>query len=207
LTEDDLEDITKEWSADLLVPADPIEMSDVDIPKTMADTPGPSKTKKIDEMHDVHSTSVETSSTSCEKGDDGGELGGMEVEKNKGEVTLPRDEEDPNKKRKVTSPNPSSQKKARATRATFKTTLTSDDFDFLVAALNDSSLEIEKNQEAKQEEVFSQIKGELREVQHALQSSHVVSIAPSTSGTKEPGDEPTQLHQIANKVEDRLRRA
>jgi hypothetical protein len=44
-------------------------------------------------------------------------------------------------------------------------------------------------------------------VQQALQSSHTVSIAPSTSGTEEPGDEPAQLHQIANKVEARLRRA
>jgi hypothetical protein len=30
LTKDDLEEITKEWSVDLLVPADPMEMSDVD---------------------------------------------------------------------------------------------------------------------------------------------------------------------------------
>jgi hypothetical protein len=161
LTEDDLEEITKEWSADLLVPVDPAEMSDVDSPETMPDTPGPSKTKKNDEVHDVHSTSVETSSTSPEQGDDGGELGGMKVEQNKGKVTPPRDEEDPTKKRKVTPPKPSSRKKSRATRATFKTTLTSDDFDFLVAALNDASLEITEKKEAKQEEVFSRIKGEL----------------------------------------------
>jgi hypothetical protein len=62
-------------------------------------------------------------------------------------------------------------------------------------------LEIAEKKEAKQEEVFNRIKGELREVQQTLQSNHIVSIAPSTSGTKEPGDEPTQLHQIANKVE------
>ena len=30
LTEDDLEEITKEWSVDLLIPANPVEMSDVD---------------------------------------------------------------------------------------------------------------------------------------------------------------------------------
>jgi hypothetical protein len=136
-------------------------MCNVDSLETMPDTPGPSKMKKNDEVHDVHSASVETSSTSPEQGDDGGELGGTEVEQNKGEVTLPRDEEDPTKKRKVTSLKPSSQKKAKATRATFKTTLTLDDFKFLVAALNDGSLEIAEKQEAKQEEVFSQIKGEL----------------------------------------------
>jgi hypothetical protein len=66
LTEDDLEKITKEWSTDLLVPANPAEMSDVDSPETMLDTLGPSKTKKNDEVYDVHSTSVETSSTSLE---------------------------------------------------------------------------------------------------------------------------------------------
>jgi hypothetical protein len=98
LTEDDLEDITKEWLADLLVPMDLAEMFDVDSPETMSDTPGRSKMKKNDEFHDVHSTSVETYSTSPEQGDDGGELGGTEVEQNKGKFTPPRDEEDPNKK-------------------------------------------------------------------------------------------------------------
>ena len=46
----------------------------------------------------------------------------------------------------------------------FKTTLTSDDFDFLVIALNDFSLDIVEKKEVKQEEVFSRIKGELQEV-------------------------------------------
>jgi hypothetical protein len=46
LIEDDLEEITKEWSVDLLVPADHANMSNVDSPETMLDTPGPSKTKK-----------------------------------------------------------------------------------------------------------------------------------------------------------------
>jgi hypothetical protein len=149
LTEDDLEEITKEWSADLLVPVDPVEMSDVDSPETMSDTPGPSKTKKDDEVQDVHSTSTKTSSISPEQGNDGGELGGTKVEKNKGEVTPPREEEDPSKKRKVTPPNPSSRKKFKATRTMFKTTLTPDDFDFLVIVLNDASLEIAERKEAK----------------------------------------------------------
>jgi hypothetical protein len=35
LTEEDLEQITKEWSVDLLVAADPAEMSDVDSPEAM----------------------------------------------------------------------------------------------------------------------------------------------------------------------------
>jgi len=68
LIEDDLEEITKEWSAYLLVPMDLAKMSDMDSTETMLETPGPSKTKKNDNVHDVHSTSVETSSTSPEQG-------------------------------------------------------------------------------------------------------------------------------------------
>jgi hypothetical protein len=46
MTEEDMEEITKEWSANLLVSADPTEMSDIDSPVTAQDTPRPSKTKK-----------------------------------------------------------------------------------------------------------------------------------------------------------------
>jgi hypothetical protein len=150
LTEEDLEEITKEWSVDLLIPADPTELSDIDSPEAAHDTPGPSKTKKNEEAQDVSSTSVKTASISPEQGGDGGEIDGTEVEQKKGEVTPPRDEEDPSKKRKVSPPKPSSRKKSKATRTKFETTLTSDDFDFIVAALNDASLEIAEKQEAKQ---------------------------------------------------------
>jgi hypothetical protein len=95
----------------------------------------------------------------------------------------------------------------KATRTKFETTLTSDDFDFIVAALNDASLEIAEKQEAKQEEVFSRIKDELQGVQQALQSSRAVSTVPLSAGTTELGDEPAQLHRIADTVEARLRRA
>jgi hypothetical protein len=132
LTEDDLEDITKEWLVDLLVAADPIEMSDVDSPEAMSDTPGSRKPKKDVEIQDIHSTSTNTSSLSHAKGGDEEELGGTEVEQSKGEVTPPRDKADPSKKRKTTPLRPSSRKKIKATRTTLKTTLTPDDFDFLI---------------------------------------------------------------------------
>jgi chromosome segregation ATPase len=77
----------------------------------------------------------------------------------------------------------------------------------LIVALNDASLEIADRQEAKQEEIFSRLKGEFQEVQQALQSSRVVSTVPLTIETIGTGDEPTQLRQIAEKVEARLRRA
>jgi hypothetical protein len=149
MTEDDLEEITKEWSADLLVAADPTDMFDEESPEAMLDTPGPSRTKKNDEVEDVPNMSTKTTSISPAQGGDGDELGSTKVEQNRGEITPPREEEDPSMKRKMTRPKPSSRKKAKATQTTIKTTLTLDDFDFLIAALNDISLELAENQEAK----------------------------------------------------------
>ena len=149
LTEDDLEEITKEWSAYLLVAADPAEMSDVDSPEAMLDTPRPRKTKKDVEVQDIHNTSMKTASLSPAKGGDDEELGGTKVEQRKCEVTLPR---------------PSSRKKTKATQTTLKTTLTPDDFYFLIVTLNDVSLELIEKKEAKQEELFHRTTGEFKEV-------------------------------------------
>jgi hypothetical protein len=91
-----------------LVPAHPAEMSDVDSLESMSDTLGPRQTKKDVEVQYIHSTSTKTTLISPTKEGDGEELGGTKVEKNKGEVTLPREEEDPSKKRKIAPPNPSS---------------------------------------------------------------------------------------------------
>jgi hypothetical protein len=165
LTEDDLEEITKEWSVDLLLTLDLVDMSDEEIPEAMSDTPGPSRTKKDDKVEDVPRNSAKTTSISPTQRGDGDELGGTEVEQNIGEVTPPREEEDLSMKKKMTPPNPSSQKKAKATRTTLKTTLTLNDFDFLIVALNDVSLELAEKKEAKQEALFIRIKGELKEVQ------------------------------------------
>jgi hypothetical protein len=101
LMEEDLDEITKKWSIDLLIPADPTEISNIDNPKDAQDMPRPSKTKKTDELQDLSSASVNIASMSLEKGGDGEEIDGPEVEQRRGKVTLPRDEEDPSKKRKV----------------------------------------------------------------------------------------------------------
>jgi hypothetical protein len=172
--EDDLEEITKEWSVDLLVLVNPMEISDVDSPETVMDIPGPSKIKKTKEVHDLDNASMKNASISAEQGGDRGEIDGAKFEPKKGEVTPPRDKEDPSKKRKVSPSKPSSRKKMKATRTKFETTLTSDDFDFIVATLNDASLEIAEKQKAKQEEVFSQIKDELQMAQQAIHSNRAV---------------------------------
>jgi hypothetical protein len=119
-----LEEITKECSADLLVAAYPTNMSGEEIPKAMSDTPGPSRTKKDEKVEYVPSTSTKTTLISPAQGGDGDEIDGTEVEQNRGEVTPPREEEDPSMKIKMTPPKPSSQKKDKATRTMLKTTLT-----------------------------------------------------------------------------------
>jgi hypothetical protein len=42
-----------------------------------------------------------------------------------------------------------------------KTVLTTDDFDFIIATLNDASLEIVEKQEAKKEEMYDRIEVKL----------------------------------------------
>jgi vacuolar-type H+-ATPase subunit I/STV1 len=66
---------------------------------------------------------------------------------------------------------PSSRKKSKATMTKMQTVLTSDDFDFIIATLNDASLEIVEKQETKQEEMYDRSESKLRGVQQALQSS------------------------------------
>ena len=129
MIEDDSEEITKEWLVDLLVSSDPTEMSDVDNLEAMLDTPRPRKTKKDVEVQDIRSTFTKTASLSPMKGGDDEELGGIEVEQSKGEVTPPRDKAYPSKKRNITPLRPSSRKKTKATQTMLKTTLTPDDFD------------------------------------------------------------------------------
>jgi hypothetical protein len=79
-----------------------------------------------------------------------------------------------------------------------------DDFDFIVAAVNDASKEIIENQEAKQEQMYSQIEIALQGVQQALQSSREIFTAPLPEGTTEVGDESVQLRKIVDTVEVRL---
>jgi hypothetical protein len=65
MTEEDLEEITKEWSAGLLILADHAEISDINSLEAAQDTPIPRKTKKTDEVQDLSSASVNTVSRSC----------------------------------------------------------------------------------------------------------------------------------------------
>jgi hypothetical protein len=85
----------------------------------------------------------------------------VEYELRLGKVTLPGDEVDPLKKRKVSPLKPSSRKKSKSTMTKMQTILTSDDFDFIIATLNNASLEIAEKQGAKQEEMYDRIEVEI----------------------------------------------
>jgi hypothetical protein len=164
--EDDFEEITKDWSADLLIPIEPTEMSNPDSPETMHkehDTPKPSRRKKAEEVQDLNSTSGKTASVSPDRGgdDEVEEINGKEDEQKQGEVRPPRDETDPMKKRKFSPLKPSSRKKSRATVTKMQTVLTTDDFGFIIAALNNASQEIVEKQKSKQEEMYNIIEVKL----------------------------------------------
>jgi hypothetical protein len=87
-----------------------------------------------------------------------------------------------------------------------QTTLTPDDFKFIVTTLNDVVMEIVKNQDTKQEEMYSHIEIELQGVQQELQPRSAVSIATLSVGTPEVGDEPAQLHRIMDSIEAHLQK-
>jgi hypothetical protein len=88
-----------------------------------------------------------------------------------------------------------------------KTTLTPDDFSFLIAAMNEAIEEITEKQEAKQDTMYHRVEIELQGVQQALQSSRAVSSAPLPEGTTEEGNAPVQLRKIVDTVKVRLRKA
>jgi hypothetical protein len=103
-----LEEITKEWSTDLLIPTNPAEIYDINNPKNAHDTLGPSRTKKTKEVQGLDSASMKTASISLEQGGDGKDLDDKEVKHNQG------DEVDSLNKSKGSPPKPSSQKKSKA---------------------------------------------------------------------------------------------
>jgi hypothetical protein len=168
LTKEDLEEITKEWLVHFLIPADPAEMlyPKLDSPKASHidhDTPKTSRRKKTKEFQYLSSALENNASTSPHRGgdDEVEEIDEKEEEKKQGEVTPPRDEANPLKKRKVSPPKPSSRKKSRSTMTKMKIVLIVADFDFIIAAVNDTSQEILQKQEAKKEEMCIRIEVEL----------------------------------------------
>jgi hypothetical protein len=152
LTKEGLEEITKDWSAEILIPADPTEMSNLELIGSSEatheehDNPGTSRRKMIKEVQNLSSASDETSSESLGRGYDDEvdkeETNGKEDQQKKGKVTLPGDpidEANPSKKIIFSPMKPTSQKKSRASKTKLQTMLTLDDFDFIIAVILDTS--------------------------------------------------------------------
>jgi hypothetical protein len=175
LTIEDLEEIIKDWPAELLIPLDPAEFSDPDlignpvVTREEYDAPRSSRKKKKQYVQELHSTSEETASESPSRGGDD-EVNKEEKEQEedkKGEVTPPQnlpDDTDPSKKRKVSPMKPSSRKKSRSNKPKMQNVLTDDDFNFIISAIGDASEEILQRNEAKQEAMYDRIEAELRGV-------------------------------------------
>jgi hypothetical protein len=120
LTEEDMEEITKEWPAEFLVPVEQTELSDLDLIRSPVvtreeyDGPNNSRRKKKEEVQEMNNASKETTPDSPGGGgDDEVDQEENEGEENKqehGEVTPPKDpiiEVETSKKRKVSPKKPS----------------------------------------------------------------------------------------------------
>jgi hypothetical protein len=218
LTEEDLEEITKDWSAELLIPADPAEMFDPELIGSSEatheehNTPGTNRRKKTEKVQNLSSASEETTSESLGRGGDDEvdkeEINGKEDQQKPSKVTPPRDpvdEADFSKKIKVSPTKPTSRKKSIASKTKFHIMLMLDDFEFIITTISDASQDIMQNTEAKQVAIYEKIETELRGVQQALHSIHAVSTAPSPSEEPKLWDEPSQLCRIVYATEARLR--
>jgi hypothetical protein len=153
LTNEDMEEITKEWSTKFLVPVAQTELSDLDIIRSplviRIEYDGPSSTKKKkkkEEVQDIDSeeknnASEETLSNSTAGGGDdevNQEEEGEEDKKDKGEVTSLKDpltEAEMSKKRKGSLQKPSTQKKSRATKPHSQNVFTVDDIQLIITVV------------------------------------------------------------------------
>jgi hypothetical protein len=110
------------------------------------------------------------------------------------------------KKIKGSPKKPGLRKNSKDNKPPFMTILTVDDIDLIITAVSNTSEEIFQQSKAKQETMFDRIKADLKGVQQALYSSHIVSTASLSAGDIEVGDEPTQLRRLADSTEAHLRR-
>jgi hypothetical protein len=81
-----------------------------------------------------------------------------------------------------------------------------DDIQLIITTVEDASEDILQRHGAKQETLFERIEKEMKDIQQALQSSCAVSTVPSSAENIELGDEPTQLHILADATETRFHR-
>jgi hypothetical protein len=130
LTEEDLEEITKEWTAKFLIPVDQEALSDPNLIGILVvtheeyDAPNSSRNKNKEDVYEIHNTSEETASYLPRGGGynevDKEEKEGEEDKPKKGKVTPPRnplEEAETTKKRKVSPMKPTSQKNSKVSKS------------------------------------------------------------------------------------------
>jgi hypothetical protein len=155
LTKEDLEEITKEWPVEFLIPVAKEELADPNLIGSPVVTheeynaPRSSRRKKNEDVQEISSASEETALDSPSGGggdkvdkEDKEEKSGEEDKQEKGEVTLPQnplDDTDPSKKIKVSPMKPTSWKKSKENNLKIQTVLTIDDFDFIIIVILDAS--------------------------------------------------------------------
>jgi hypothetical protein len=158
LTEEDLEEITKEWPTEFLIPVAKVELSDPNligspvVTREEYNAPNSSRIKKNEDVQELSSASEETASDSPGGGEgdevdkeEKEEKAGEEDKLKQGEVTPPwnpLDDTDPSKKRKVSPMKPTSWKKSKARKPKIQTVLTIDDFNFIIIAVSEASQDI-----------------------------------------------------------------
>jgi hypothetical protein len=110
------------------------------------DTPGTSRRKKREEVQQLSIASEETTSDSPRGGGDDEvdkeENNGQEDQQKQGEVTPPQnppEDAEPSHKRKFSPTKPTSRKKSKGSKTKLQTMLTLDDFNFIIAAISDTS--------------------------------------------------------------------
>jgi hypothetical protein len=180
LTDEDMEEITKEWPAEFLVPVEDAELSDPDIIGsplvTRVEHDGQTSAKKKKKKEEVQNIETDEEDNASEEsrpdsptGGGGDEVKsrrrrGRRRKSRKGEVTPPKDpptEAETSKKRKVSPQKPSARKKTRANKPK-KNVLTVDDVDLIIAVMEDASEDILQRHGAKQETLYERIEKELK---------------------------------------------
>jgi hypothetical protein len=158
MTDEYMEEITKQWPTNFLVPVEDVEFSDSDIIGsplvTRVEHDGQTSVKKKKKEEEVQNIETDDEDNASEEkrpdslargGEDevNQEEGGEEGEKqDKGEVTPPKDPPtkfETSNNYKVSPQKPSSRKKMCASKPKMKSTLIEDDVDLIIAAMDDAS--------------------------------------------------------------------
>jgi hypothetical protein len=168
LTNEDMEEITKEWPVEFLIPVEDVELSDPDIIGSPLVTrvehygqTSAKKRKKKEEMKNIETDEEDNaskeSSFDSPTGGGGDEVNqeegrGKGDNQDNGEVTPPKDpptEAETSKKRKVSPQKPSERKKTHANKPQSKNVLTEDDVSLIIASMEDTSEDILQRHGAK----------------------------------------------------------